>query len=90
MLKCLGKEKIMISMLCNIWLDFCDWVSNDWTDLTFYIVVSILAICGLLSLSVFVKKSYNYNKDDKIKWGQLVLAILLIGIVVVLCVAKFT
>ena len=89
MLKLPSKEKNMISMLCSIWGDFSDWITNAWTDTTFYIVVSILAICGLLFLSVFVKKSYNYNKDDKIKWGQLVLAILFIAEVVVLCVAKF-
>ena len=48
-----------MSMLCNLWTDFQDWISHDWSDVTFYIVISILTILGLLALSTFVKGSYN-------------------------------
>ena len=78
-----------MSMLCNLWTDFQDWISHDWSDVTFYVVISILAIIGLLALSSFVKRSYNNNKDGKIKWLKLVGSIILLAIVAVLCVAKF-
>ncbi len=76
-----------MSMLCNLWTDFQDWISHDWSDVTFYIVISILTILGLLALSTFVKGSYN--KEGKIKWLKLIGSIICLAVVAVLCVAKF-
>ena len=76
-----------MSMLCNLWTDFQHWISNDWTDVTFYIVMSIFAIIGLLALVSFVKGSYN--KDGKIKWLKLIGSVVCLAIVGVLCAAKF-
>ena len=70
-----------MSMLCNLWTDFQHWISNDWTDVTFYIVMSIFAIIGLLALA--------YDKGGKIKWLKLIASIIFLAIVAVLCVAKF-
>lgn len=76
-----------MSMLCNLWTDFQDWISHGWSDVTFYIVISILTILGLLALSTFVKGSYN--KEGKVKWLKLVGSIICLAVVTVLCVAKF-
>ena len=76
-----------MSMLCNLWTDFQHWISNDWTDVTFYIVMSIFAIIGLLALVSFIKGSYD--KGGKIKWLKLIASIIFLAIVAVLCVAKF-
>ena len=75
-----------MSMLCNLWTDFQDWISHDWSDVTFYVVMSILAIIGLLALGSFVKGSYN--KEGKVKWLKLVGSVICLAIVAVLCVAK--
>ena len=76
-----------MSMLCSLWTDFQDWISHDWSDVTFYVVMSILAIIGLLALGSFVKGSYN--KEGKVKWLKLVGSVICLAIVAVLCVAKF-
>ena len=76
-----------MSMLCNLWTDFQDWISHDWSDVTFYIVISILTILGLLALSTFVKGSYN--KEGKIKGLKRVGSVICLAVVAVLCVAKF-
>lgn len=63
----------MSSMLCNLWDDMTNWVSN-WSQVSFIIVVSVFALCGLLGLLSFFKKSIN--KDKKPKWGVLIVSIL--------------
>lgn len=75
-------------MLCNVWNDFSNWVVG-WGDIAFWVVVSIFAVMGLLAMVNFVKLSYNYNKDDKIKWGVLIFALVMFACVGVLCGAKF-
>ena len=78
-----------MGMLLNVWTDFTDWISNDWSDTTFFFIMSVFLVLGLMALLTFIKKSYNNNKSDKIKWSMLVLSILMFAIVAVLCVAKF-
>ena len=78
----------MSGMLCDVWQDFSMWVIG-WGDIAFYVVVSIFVVIVLLALVSFIKKSYNYAKDDKIKWGLLIFAIVMFAIVAVLCIAKF-
>lgn len=76
-----------MGVLCNVWTDFQDWISHDWSDTLFYVILSIFAICALLLLSTFVKSSYN--KEGKVRWLKLVGSVLLFAVVAVLCVAKF-
>ena len=78
----------MSSMLLGLWESFRKWVSVDWTTLTFAIVLSILGICVLMLLSTFLKE--NYNKGKSIKWGKIVLLVLLMGIMVLLFYVRFT
>ena len=73
-------------MLCDVWQDFCSWIVG-WGDIAFYVVVSVFAVIGLLAMVSFVKKSYA--KEDKIKWGTLILTVIMFAIVAVLCIAKF-
>ena len=77
----------MISMLCNIWDDFSLWVSKSWSTTTFALVVSIMGILGLMAFLKFFKASYN--KGGKIKWLDLVLALVIFGLMAVIFIAKF-
>ncbi len=65
----------MNGMLLSLWGKMRDWVTNGWTQTTYIIVVCILGVCGLLLLSTYLKK--NFNKGKKVKWGPLILAIIL-------------
>ena len=82
------KEVIMSSMLLGIWESFRKWVSVDWSALTFAIVLSVFGICVLMLLSTFLKE--NYNKGKSIKWGKIVLLVLLMGVMVLLFYVRFT
>ena len=68
----------MMSMLCNVWQDFSNWIRLGWSDVTFGLVISIFALCGVLSLLTFFKKSFD--KGKKPKWGMLVLAIIMFAL----------
>lgn len=74
-----------MSMLCSFWDDVVNWVSN-WSQTTFIIVVCIFAICGLMGLLSFFKKSIN--KDKKPKWGVLVVSILCFVILALIFILK--
>ena len=76
----------MKSMMCNLWDKFSQWVSFEWSQLTFILVVGALLIMGLLAFLAFFKKSVN--KDKRPKWGMLVLAIILFGLAAVLFFAN--
>ncbi len=76
----------MKSMMCNLWDKFSQWVSFEWSQLTFILVVCALLIMGLLAFLAFFKKSVN--KDKRPKWGMLVLAIILFGLAAVLFFAN--
>lgn len=77
-----------MSLLLDAWGDFCNWISTDWSDTTFYIVMAVMMAIGLLTLVTFIKSSYG--KDGKIRWMQLIFAIIFLGLTTVLCIAKFT
>lgn len=77
----------MNSMLLNLWTKFREWVSVKWSALTFYIVFSVLGVCILALLLNFLKT--NYNKGKSIKWGRIVLIVLLGGIMGLLAYARF-
>lgn len=74
-------------LLLNIWNDFSSWVTNGWSDVTFWLVVGLCSIVALLGMVSFVKKSYG--KDGKIKWSTLIWSIILFAIVAVVCVARY-
>ncbi len=76
----------MMSLLCNIWDKFSRWVSFEWSQLTFVLVICALAIMGLLAFLAFFKKSIN--KDKRPKWGMLVLAIIMFALMAVLFAAN--
>lgn len=76
----------MMSTLCNIWDKFSRWVSYEWSNLTFILVVCALLIMGLLAFLSFFKKSIN--KDKRPKWGLLVLAIVMFALAAVLFAAN--
>ncbi len=76
----------MVSMLCNIWDDFCLWVYK-WNDVTFAIVMGIFGVLGLLALLSFFKN--NFDKGKKIKWLKIIGALVLFGLLALLAVARF-
>ena len=79
----------MVSMLCSLWDDFSKWVSVDWSNTTYIIVVCVLGILGVMGLLSFLKGP-KYNKDKKpFKWGTLVLSLLLFGILAIISCARF-
>ena len=77
----------MKSMLLSLWTSFRKWVTVDWNPTTFYIVISVIGVCILFLLLGFLKG--NYNKGKKIKWGNIVLLVLLGGVMGLLCYARF-
>lgn len=77
----------MNSVMLSLWDTFRHWVSVDWSATTFAIVVSLLGVCALLGLLSFFKG--NFDKGKPIKWGKVVLIVLLLGIVTLLAVARF-
>ena len=78
----------MKGMLLSLWGKMSDWVSNGWTQTTYIIVMCILGVCGLLLLSTYLKS--NFNKGKKIKWGPLVLALVLFGLMAFISALKYT
>lgn len=77
----------MKSTLLNLWDRFSLWVSVEWNLTTYIIVSSFLGVGALLLLLSFLKG--NFNKGKKIKWANLILAILLLGVLAVVSMARF-
>ena len=78
----------MLSMLCSMWDDFSNWVTNSWSDATFIIVVVIFGVLGLMALVSFFKKSFD--KGKKPKWLTLILAIILLVLMGVVIYARYS
>ena len=76
-----------MSMLLSLWTKFRQWVSVDWSNVTFAIVVGILGVVALMLLMSFLKG--NYNKGKAIKWGNVVLLVVVLGILALLCFVRF-
>lgn len=77
----------MNSMLLSLWDDFRNWVTVGWSDTTYIIVVCVFGICGLLSLLSFFKG--NFNKGKKVKWGSIVLSLVLFALLAVVSIARY-
>lgn len=77
----------MFSMLCSLWDDFSMWVTNQWSQTTYIIVVCVLGVLGLMALLSFFKGSFD--KGKKPKWGILIFSIILFAILAVICFARF-
>lgn len=77
----------MVSMLCSLWDDFSKWVTVSWTQTTYIIVVCVFGLLGLMALLSFFKGSFD--KGKKVKWGKLILALLLFGLLAVVSAARF-
>lgn len=75
------------SMLLNLWGKISDWVTNGWSQTTYIIVMCVLGVCGLLLLSSYLKG--NFNKGKKIKWGPLVLALILFALLALITAARY-
>ena len=76
-----------MSMMLGLWNDFSNWITNTWSDVTFLIVVSIFGILGLLALLSFFKG--NFDKGKKVKWLKLVFALVMFGLLTLLCCVKY-
>ncbi len=77
----------MKSTLLNLWDRFSLWVSVEWSTTTYIIVSSLLGVGALLLLLSYLKG--NFNKGKKIQWANLILAILLLGALAVVSMARF-
>ncbi len=77
----------MNSMLLSLWDDFRNWVTVGWSQTTYIIVVCVFGLCGLLSLLSFFKG--NFNKGKKIKWGSLVIALIMFALLAVVSIARY-
>ena len=81
------KEMRMKSMMLSLWDDFRKLVSVDMSQTTYIIIVCVLGICGMLALLSFFKG--NYNKGKSVKWGKIVVAVLMFGILALLSAVRF-
>lgn len=77
----------MKSTLLNLWDRFSLWVSVEWNMTTYIIVASVLGVGALLLLLSFLKG--NFNKGKKIKWANLILALLMLGALALISYARF-
>ena len=77
----------MLSMLCSMWDDFSNWVTNTWSDATFIIVVVIFGVLGQMTLVSFLKGSFDKGKRPK--WLTLILSIILLVLMGVLIYARY-
>lgn len=78
----------MNGMLLSLWGKMSDWVSTKWNQTTYIIVVCVLGVCGLLLLSTYLKS--NFNKGKKVKWGPLILALIMFGLLALVSALRFT
>lgn len=76
-----------MNMLLSIWDDFRNWVTIDWSQTTYILVVCIFGLCGLMALLSFFKG--NFNKGKKIKWGKIVLAVFMFALLAVISAARY-
>ncbi len=76
-----------MNMLLSIWDDFSNWVTLEWSQTTYILVVCIFGLCGLMALLSFFKG--NFNKGKKIKWGKIVLAVFMFALLAVVSYARF-
>lgn len=75
-------------MMCSVWDNFSRWVSLEWTQTTYAIVLTVFAVAGILGFLSFFKA--NKKDQEKIaKWGMLLVPIVCFVIVAVLVAAKF-
>jgi hypothetical protein len=81
------RRNLMGSMLLDVWGTIKHWIGVTWAQSTYIIVVCVLGVCGLLLLSSYLKG--NFNKGKKIKWGPLVLALVLFGLLALVSAARF-
>ena len=86
-LKFWSKGVSMKSTLLNLWDRFSLWVSVEWNMTTYIIVASVLGVGALLLLLSFLKG--NFNKGKKIKWANLILALLMLGALALISYARF-
>ncbi len=77
----------MNSMLLSFGGKIKDWVTITWSQTTYIIVVCVLGVCGLLLLSSYLKT--NFNKGKKVKWGPLVLALILFGLLAAVTALRY-
>ena len=73
-------------MRCSIWDDFKTWIIDGWSETTFILVICVLGVLGLMALLLFFKKSFD--KGKKPKWGVLILALILFGVLAFLSVIR--
>lgn len=76
-----------MNMLLSIWDDFSNWVTLEWSQTTYILVICIFGLCGLMALLSFFKG--NFNKGKKIKWGKIVLAVFMFALLAVVSYARF-
>ncbi|MBP3431280.1 MAG: hypothetical protein J6K39_00240 [Clostridia bacterium] len=77
----------MMSMLCGLWDDFSAWVTLEWSQMTYVLVMCALGILGTFGLLSFLKQSKGKEKKP-FKWSSLVLCLLLYGLLAVLAFAR--
>lgn len=77
----------MFTMLCNAWDKFSMWVTDEWSQTTYIIVMSVLGVCGLLLFLAFFKESFDKGKRPK--WLKLIGSLLLFGLLALFSAARF-
>ena len=74
----------MNALLLGFWETIKHFVTIDLTQTTFILLVGMLAFLGFFKAAT---KSANNSKP--IKWGSLILAIIMFGLVALLCSLRF-
>ncbi len=80
----------MNALLLGFWETIKHFVTIDLTQTTFILLVGIIGVLGLLAfLGFFKAATKSANNSKPIKWGSLILAIIMFGLVALLCSLRF-
>jgi hypothetical protein len=80
----------MNALLLGFWETVKHFVTVDLTPTTFGLLVGILGVLALLAfLGFFKAAAKSANSGKAIKWGSLILAIIVFGLVALLVSARF-
>lgn len=80
----------MNALLLGFWETIKRFVTIELTETTFGLLVGLLGLAGLFAfLGFFKAASKSVNGSKPVKWGSLILAIILFGLVALLCSVRF-
>ncbi len=80
----------MRTMILSVWDDFSKWVSVDWSETTYIIIMCALGILAMMGILAFFKGDKYHKEQKPFKWATLVGCIICLGLIALFSAARFT